>query len=328
MRFDRRWPGASAISGSIDRPSVGTGPSGGRCDHAPMAGIRDAAREAIEAHQASGRRFTAGGVTSFVREQGDGAPVVLLHGVPTSSFLYRKVAPALAEQGLRGVAFDFPGLGLAERPADFEYTWSGLARWTGVALEALEIERCHLVVHDIGGPIGCEWAVRNPDRVLSLTALNTMLGLATFRRPWTMAPFAIPVVGRLWLGTLSPWAFSKLFYLQGVADRSAVPRHEVYAHYELLKRVDGGRAFLRIMRGFELTEAKQHFLWEGLAKRHYPARVVWGRRDPAIGLEEMRQAQQALGVDEPLLLDAKHFLQEDHPATVAQAIADLAAPLG
>jgi pimeloyl-ACP methyl ester carboxylesterase len=293
-----------------------------------MAGPSHATREAIEAHQAAGRPFTAGGTTSFVRDQGRGAPVVLMHGVPTSSFVYRKVIPALVDQGLRAVAFDLPGLGLAARPADFDYSWSGLSRWMGTALDALGIERCHLVVHDIGGPIGCGWAATSPDRVLSLTALNTMLGLATFRRPWTMAPFAVPGLGRIWLGTLSRWAFSQLFYLQGVADRAAVPRHEVHAHYDLLKRLDGGRAFLRIMRGFELTEARQHSMWEGLGRRTYPTRIAWGEHDPAIGLDQMRLAQEALGVDEPIRLPAKHFPQEDHASAVAQTIADLAAPLG
>lgn len=253
---------------------------------------------------------------------------MLLHGVPSSSYLYRKVLPVLAQQGLRGLAFDFPGLGLADRPVDFDYSWSGLARWTGEAIDALGIERCHLVVHDIGGPIGFEWAIRNPGRVHSLTALNMMLELAGFRRPWSMRPFAVPGLGRLALRTLSRSAFSQIFYLQGVADRRAVPRHEVYAHYELLKRADGGRAFLRIMRGFELTEAKQRFLWEGLAERPYPARIVWGERDPALGLDQMRVVQRVLGVEDPILLPAKHFLQEDQPVAVAQSIADLAAPLG
>jgi len=294
----------------------------------PMAGTREAAREAIEVHQAAGRRFAAGGATSFVREQGEGAPVVLVHGVPTSSYLYRKVIPVLAEQGLRPVAFDFPGLGLADRPTDFDYTWSGLARWTSEAIDALGIDRCHLVVHDIGGPIGCEWAVRNPTRVLSLTALNTMLGLAGFRRPWTMAPFAVGGLGRIWLASLNPWVMSQLFYLQGVAATSSVPRHQLYAYYYLLKRVDGGRAFLRIMRGFELTENRQRFLWEGLAQRPYPARIVWGERDPAIGLDQLRLAREALEVDDPILLPAKHFLQEDQATAVGQAVADLAAPLG
>ena len=79
--------------------------------------VKPQVAEAIEQHRAAGREFEAGGVRSFVREQGEGEPVVLMHGIPVSSFLYRKVLPLLAERGLRGVAFDLPGLGLAEKPA-------------------------------------------------------------------------------------------------------------------------------------------------------------------------------------------------------------------
>jgi haloalkane dehalogenase len=164
--------------------------------------------------------------------------------------------------------------------------------------------------------------------VHSLTALNTLLGVATFHRPWSMHPFSIRAIGPIWLKSLRPFVMSELFYLQGVADRAAVPRREIYAHYYLLKRLDRGRAFLRIMRGFELTEAKQRFLWDGLAKRPYPARVVWGELDPALGLDQLEVVQEALGVEDPILLQAKHFLQEDQASTVGQAIADLAAPLG
>ena len=283
---------------------------------------------AIEVHSAAGRRFSAGGVQSFVREQGEGPNVVCVHGVPSSSYLYRKVLPVLADQGMRGIAFDFPGLGLAERPERFDYSWSGLARWLGEAIDALEVERCHLVVHDIGGPIGFEWAIHNPERVHSLTALNTWVDAATFRRPWTMQPFAIRGLGELWLASLRPFPMSELFYLQAIADRSAVPRHEIYAYYYLLKRVDRGRAFLRIMRGFELTEDKQRFFYDGLADRTYPARIVWGERDPALGIGRLRAVQAALKVEDPLLLPAKHFLQEDQAPAIAGAVADLVAPLG
>jgi haloalkane dehalogenase len=284
--------------------------------------------QVIHAHSAAGRRFDAGGMRSFVRERGNGPSVVCVHGVPTSSFLYRKVLARLADQGMRGIAFDLPGLGLADRPVDFDYSWSGLARWMGEAIEALGIGRCHLVVHDIGGPIGCEWAIRNPDRVLSLTALNTLLDVDGFHRPWSMHPFSVRGLGELWLAALRPFPMSELFYRQGIADRSATSRHEVYAYYHLLKREDGGRAFLQIMRGFELTEAKQRFLYEGLAERPYPARIVWGERDPALGIERLRGVQRALGVDDPVLVPAKHFLQEDQAPAVAYAIADLVAPLG
>ena len=121
---------------------------------------------------------------------------------------------------------------------------------------------------------------------------------------------------------------TSLFRHLGVVDRGAVSPAELYAYRELLTRLDGGRAFLRIMRGFELTEQKRRFLWEGLAERSYPARVVWGERDPALGLEQLRTVQRVLGVEDPVLLPAKHFLQEDQAQAIAYAIADLVAPLG
>lgn len=284
--------------------------------------------EVIAAHSAAGRRFEAADVRSFVREQGSGPEVVLLHGVPTSSFLYRKVIPRLADQGLRAIAFDFPGLGLADRPERFDYTWSGLSRWVGAAIDALGVERCHLVVHDIGGPIGCEWAIRNPERVISLTALNTLMDPGAFRRPWTMQPFAMRGVGPLWLHATPAPVFAALFRLQGLLDRKAMSKAEIYAYPELVKRLDRGRAFLRIMRGFELTAEKSTFLADGLAQNHFPTRIVWGERDPALGLDQLEIAKRVMGVTDPVLLPAKHFLQEDQAAALAYAIADQVAPLG
>ncbi len=284
--------------------------------------------QVIDVHSAAGRRFEAAGVRSFVRQQGEGPDVVLVHGVPTSSFLYRKVVPALADQGIRATAFDFPGLGLADRPDDFDYSWTGLSNWLGEAIDALDLGRVHLVVHDIGGPIGCEWAVHNPERTLSITALNTLLDPATFRRPWTMQPFAVRGLGELWLRATPKPVFASLFRLQGLGNPRAVSKAEIYAHRELLTRVDRGRAFLRIMRGFELTDEKSRLLAQGLAERRYPARIVWGERDPALGIDQLRIVQRVLGVEDPVLLDAKHFLQEDQAPAVADAIAYAVAPLG
>lgn len=280
--------------------------------------------ELLREHRAAGRAFEAGGVGSFVREQGDGTPVVLMHGVPTSSFLYRKMLPELAARGVRGIAFDLPGLGFADRPQGFDYSWSGLARWTAAAIDALGIERCHLVVHDIAGPVGFEWAIRHPDRVLSLTALDTIADVGEFRRPWPMHPFSIPGVGEAWLATLRPPASRWIFRWEGIRDRSAMTDAEIDAYVALLKREDRGRAFLRIMRGFELTDAKQRFLYDGLAQRPYPAQVVWARGDRALGERRRLAVQAALGVDRPLLLDGGHFVQEEQAPALAEAIATFA----
>lgn len=280
--------------------------------------------EVIEAHRAAGREFEAGGVRSFALDSGSGEAVVLVHGVPSSSFLYRKVVPPLAERGYRAIAFDFPGLGLAERPEDFDYRWSGLAHWMGEALTALEVERCHLAVHDIGGPIALEWAIHNPERVITLTVMNTLLNVASFRRPWSMRPFATRGVGELWLKSLNRFSMRQILYLQAIADREAVPLNEVSAYYDLLVREDGGRAFLKIMRGFELTQEREDFFRDGVANRPWPAQVLWGERDPALGRREREFALEILGLERPIRLPAKHFPQEDHAPTVAGAIAALA----
>ena len=268
------------------------------------------------------RGFEAAGVRSFVREE-EGAAVVLLHGVPASYFLYRKLLPELSARDLHGV-FDFPASVSPSRPEDFDYTWSGLARWARAAIDALEIARCHLVVHDIGGPIGFEWAIGNPDAMLSLTALNTLVDVGEFRRPWPMHPFSIRGLGELWLAGMRNAHLSLDLPLRGLADRSAMVAAEIDAYTALLKREDGGRAFLRIMRGFKLTDAKQRFLYAGLAERRWPAQVVWGREDPALGETRRLAVEKALGID-VLFLPARHFLQEDQAPAVGEAVAALAA---
>lgn len=159
--------------------------------------------EVIARHERSGRRFTAAGTASFVLDTGSGEPVVCLHGVPSSAFLYRKLVPELAQRGMRGIAFDLPGLGLADRPADFDYSWTGLGRFAVAAVDALDLDRFHLVVHDIGGPVGFEVAAQLTDRVASMTILNTMVEVDTFRRPWTLQPFAVRGVGPVYLKTLN-----------------------------------------------------------------------------------------------------------------------------
>jgi pimeloyl-ACP methyl ester carboxylesterase len=276
------------------------------------------------AHRAAGRVFDAGGTTSFVRESGEGAPVLCMHGVPASSFLYRKVLDELAGRGLRGVAFDLPGLGLAERPTDFDYSWSGLGRFAVAAVDALELDRFHLVVHDIGGPVGFELAAAMPQRIASLTLLNTLIAVEHFRRPWSMEPFAVRGVGEVWLALLTKPAFRQLMYLQGIADRAAVPSAELDAYVELLKREDDGKAFLRIMRGFERTAEKQQ-LYQGVVRDvPYPVQIVWSRKDPALKLSvHGEQARQITGV-ELHTVPGKHFLQEDQAPAIAERVAQIA----
>jgi haloalkane dehalogenase len=276
----------------------------------------------LERYRASGRAFTAGGISSFVLDEGPrNAPaVVCVHGVPSSAYLYRKVVPELAATGLRGIAIDLPGLGLAERPAEGDYTWTGLGRWLLSAIDALNLDRFHLLLHDIGGPIGLEVASAAPERVLSMTLLNTIVEVQSFHRPWPMEPFAHRGIGEAWLASLrAPGAFLSIMRLVGVSRH--VPTAELACWLPLLFGDDGGRAFLKIMRGFELTAAKEQLYLDAVRQGPYPVQVVWGVRDTMLPWRRYGvAAQRAAGVQESIKLPAKHFLQEDYPREIAEAV--------
>jgi haloalkane dehalogenase len=278
--------------------------------------------ELLERYRSSGRTFSADGISSFVLDEGqrDAPAVVCVHGVPSSAYLYRKVVPELAARGLRGIAIDLPGLGFAERPVDADYTWTGLGRWLLSAIDELQLERFHLLLHDIGGPIGFEVANAAPERVLSMTLLNTIIEVQSFHRPWPMEPFAHRGLGEAWLASLRvPGAFLSIMRLVGVSRR--VPTPELACWVPLLFGDDGGRAFLKIMRGFELTAAKEHLYLDVVQQGHYPVQVVWGARDAMLPWRRYGvAAQRAAGVHESIKLPAKHFLQEDHPQEIAEAV--------
>jgi pimeloyl-ACP methyl ester carboxylesterase len=131
-------------------------------------------KEAVSAWESRGNPLIVEGANSRIWREGCGEPVICLHGVPASGFLYRKMLPELAARELEGITFDLPGMGFADRPSDFDYSWSGLSRWVIKAIDAAGLDQFHLVVHDIGGPVGFDVIRQIPDRIRSLTVLNTL----------------------------------------------------------------------------------------------------------------------------------------------------------
>ena len=241
-----------------------------------MIGLVDPAEidAAVASHRTAVRRFSAGGIASAVLDRGpsDAPAVVCVHGVPTSSYLYRKVVDELAARGLRGIAFDLPGLGLADRPRDYDYTWTGLGRFAAQAVDALGLDELHLVVHDVGGPVGFELAAAMPARVRSLTVLDTVVAVEHFTRPAVMEPFAHRGLGELWLASMRPRLFPPLMRAIGVAKQDQVTDAELAAYIPLLRGDDGGRAFLKIMRGFQRTDEKGRLYRSVVGDERRPAR--------------------------------------------------------
>lgn len=279
----------------------------------------------IAAHRAAGRMVDVGGVATFVRDEGTGAePVVCVHGVPVSSFLWRRLLPELASRGLRALAPDFPGLGLSSRPTEFDYSWTGLGRHLRDTLDALNVERFHLVVHDIGGPIGFEIVAQAPDRVASLTILNTMIEVDHFQKPWLMRPFGWPILGRVWLTVGRGKIFRTLMKMTGLSSDTTTTDDEISAHQSLLIGHDGGRAFLRIMQGFETTSAKASLYSAAVSGARFPVQVLWGVGDPFLTVDKQgRIAARLARLSGPVLIPGKHFFPEDSASLIADHIAGI-----
>lgn len=283
--------------------------------------------EIIAAHLASGRRFTAAGVESFVLEQGSGTPVLLMPGTPAGSFAWRKVVPLVASGDLRVLAIDTPGIGEADRPADFDYSSDGQIAWIHAAVEALDIDKCHVVVHGISAPLALEWVGDNRDRVLSLTAVNSVFDITDGRSSGIMKQIATPGLGEFVLRGLGHRTFVPMFAGQAVVDRSAVTDEEIAAYLDLLKRQDGGKAVLKILRQADTSNERQAKITAGLVDRKFPARIVWGEQDTIAGTGQLSAAKDVLAVADPLLLPARHLPMEDQATAVAEAISEIAAPL-
>lgn len=271
-----------------------------------------------------GKPLQVPGASTRIWREGEGQTVVCMHGVPASGFIYRKVLPALAAKGLEGITFDFPGLGLSERPADFDYSWSGLAKWTVDALDAAKIDDFHLVVHDIGGPVGFDVIRRIPKRIRSLTVLNSILNVASFRRPFVMEPFAHRGIGWFWLQGLRTPMIIALMRTQGMHDGPT--NDELRAYGVLLFHEDGGLAFLKIMRSFERTPEFEAGIISALKNKTFPAQVIWGAEDSALKMKKHAPPFcQVLGLADWHRVRGKHFLQEDSPNEIAELVAILVA---
>lgn len=279
----------------------------------------------IAEHEASGKYFDVEGVKTFASIQGRGEPVLCIHGVPTSSFLYRKVLSALAKKGYKGVSIDLPGLGLSDRPEDFDYSFSNFADFLYKAAKILKLKKFHLVVHDVGGPIGFALAARHANRIMSLTVLNTWVDVENFKKPLVMRPFEKKIVGEAELKMLTHLTWPVMFKGMGVEKISNIPNAEINAYVDLLKRKDNGKAFLKIMRNFDYSPEFKELCYKAVQNVPYPVQAVWGANDPALTIDTFgKEIQQVAGLKEIHALQSKHFLQEEVWLAIADKIVDQA----
>jgi haloalkane dehalogenase len=251
-------------------------------------------------------------------DEGEGDPVLLLHGEPTWSYLYRKVLPPVAEVA-RVVAPDYLGFGRSDKPTDPDwYSYDRHAASIGSLVEALDLRRLTIVVQDWGGPIGMRIAAEAPDRVDRLVVLNTAIGAGRMPEVWLRFRELMRHVGT----DIQPSRLVEISCARAVAE-------DVLAAYDAPYPDAASKAGVVAFPEHVPTEPDHPNapalmrVRDAMAQWEKPALVLFGDSDPIFppaAAERMAELIPGAGPAE-LVADAGHMVQEDAGEEVGERIA-------
>ena len=228
-------------------------------------------------------------------DEGEGAPIVFLHGNPTWSFLWRHLIARLVRDGYRCIAPDYLGFGLSEKPslADFSYRPPAHAACVEELIEGLGLKGVTLVMHDWGGPIGAAYATRHPARVWRLVLFNTWMWPRRDSAFWLFSEALGSAAGRLALVRLGAFTRGMMPLAFGQRERLSTAAHR---HYRRPAASPDERLGHWVFPKALVGETK----WLGRLWRRrgvlseMPALIVWGMRDPAFRVTELRRWRRVL----------------------------------
>jgi pimeloyl-ACP methyl ester carboxylesterase len=275
------------------------------------------------------RYATVDGQRLFYQEAGPvGAPtLVLLHGFPTSSFMFRNLIPQLADD-YHVIAPDHLGFGFSDAPAaaDFDYTFDALADLTEHLLAQLGVDRYAVYVQDYGAPIGWRLALRHPG---AITAIVTQSGNgyddgfvpSFWKTVWDYQNEQTPATEAA-IRTALDTESIKWQYVTGVADETLVSPDTWTHDAALVNRPGNDEIQLRLFLDYATNAPAYPALHEYLRSSGVPVLAVWGKGDPIFGHGGARAFARDAAEAEIHLLDGGHFLLESAGGQVADLIRD------
>lgn len=269
------------------------------------------------------------GVKVFVREAGAKvAPaIVLLHGYPASSHMFRDLIPLLADK-FRVIAPDMVGFGHSGAPAidRFDYTFDRLAEVTGRVLERLEVGSHILYMQDYGGPIGLRLATAHPERVQGLVVQNANAYLEGVSE--TLAGVFLPLWKERTAATEEPARrlmtapMTEMQYRAGARDAEALNPDAWTFDQALLDRPGMSEIQLALFVNYK-TNLALYDAWHAYFRKSQPRTLVlWGKGDPLFTVAGAEAYRRDLRDIEIVYLDGSHFALEEHASEAAARIKD------
>lgn len=262
------------------------------------------------------------GLTWFYREmtplgEEQRLPVLFLHGLVAQGYSWREVMPPLAEQGFRTIAPDWIGHGFSEKPdkRDFPYTPEAFVKALSGLVDALELDKFHLVTQGFLGTVGIQYALQHADRIERLVIVNAPISTEA-KLPWKMRQFGIPFAGDMI--TQDPLLVDRT--LEGGGPYQVDDDDLDVYRRPFLQSSDVGRALMTTVRRLNLPTVSQE-IQTGLQQWQHPTLLLWGLSDPWLPVELAETCLKSLPAGELQTLDeVGHYAQEDWAEKVATAI--------
>jgi pimeloyl-ACP methyl ester carboxylesterase len=272
------------------------------------------------------KRATVGDVQVFYREAGrpDAPAILLLHGFPSSSHMFRDLIPLLADY-YRVVAPDLPGFGFSAAPdrERFRYTFENLAAVIDAFTEAVGLERYALYVFDYGAPVGFRLALAHPERIQAIISQNGNAYVEGLSEGWNpiqkywQEPSA---ANRAALREFLKPEATKWQYVHGVADETAVAPESYTLDAALLARAGNDEIQLDLFLDYASNVARYPEFQAYFRRHQPPILAVWGRNDPFFLPSGAEAFQRDVAAAEVRFFDTGHFALETHAEPIASAI--------
>ena len=313
----------SLASLAVGTPTVAASPV------AAQPAARVVAAPPSEATRIHYRTMKIDGLSIFYREAGDPAKptLLLLHGFPTSSHMFRDLIPQLAD-AYHLVAPDYPGFGNSDAPTieNFSYTFDHLTDIAERFTDALKLSKYSIYVQDYGAPVGFRLAVRHPERIQAIISQNGNAyeeGLTPFWKPLQDAYWKTPSEENAapLLGLLKPEG-TRFQYETGVRDKADINPDAWLVPQIGLDRPGNTAIQLALFYDYRKNPPLYAAWHEYFRKYQPPTLLVWGKNDPIFGPEGAKAFLKDLPKAELRLLDTGHFALEEDSAAIAQYIRD------
>jgi haloalkane dehalogenase len=259
------------------------------------------------------------GWMSYV-DEGRGRPIVFVHGAPTWSYVFRHLIRHLCPWH-RCIAPDHLGFGLSEKPERLDYRLETQAQRFEALMDYLNLRDVTLVVHDAGGPIGLQWAIRNPARVREIVCFNTwMWSLRNNHNAYKLARLVGNPLNRIYYRLLNA---SPGFIMPALfADRHQIPKPTQRQYLEPFRPFSDRAGLYGMIEGLQTSTAWFESLWaQREAIAHKRALLLWGTKDPIHGPDSRDRLakvfDQCTVVDFP---SVGRFVPEEAPRLAAEEI--------